>query len=291
MRQYLEFLEYVLENGTVREDRTGVGTISTFGEQLRFDLEEGFPAVTTKKLAWKAVKSELLWFLEGSDDERRLAEIHYGKSRDQLIGKNTIWTANADEQGKNLGYVNTDLIKKIGPVYGVQWRRWKHVESPVANAYYDQINRLINRIKKDPNDRRHILNAWNVGEIDNMALPPCHMFAQFYVNDGRLSCQMYQRSADIFLGVPFNIASYALLTHMIAKQCGLGVGELIITFGDAHIYLNHVEQAKEQLSREPLPLPTLWLNPEINSIDNYNMEDIQLVNYTSHDSIKAPMAV
>lgn len=291
MIQYLDFLEYVLERGTVREDRTGTGTISTFGEQLRFDLEEGFPAVTTKKLAWKAVKSELLWFLEGSDDERRLAEIHYGKPRDQLIGKTTIWTANADEQGKNLGYVNTDLIKKLGPVYGVQWRRWKHVESQYANAYYDQINRLINRIKKDPTNRRLLLSAWNVGEIDQMALPPCHTFSQYYVNDGRLSCQMYQRSADLFLGVPFNIASYALLTHMIAKQCDLGVGELIITFGDAHIYTNHVDQVKEQLERDPLPLPTLWLNPEVKSIDKYKMEDIQLVNYASYDAIKAPMAV
>lgn len=291
MRNYLNFLLYVLEHGTERTDRTGVGTISTFGEQLRFDLEEGFPAVTTKKLAWKAVKSELLWFLEGSDDERRLAEIHYGKPREELIGKTTIWTANADEQGKNLGYLITDTVKQLGPVYGVQWRRWFHPWSEGGNVYYDQINRLINRIKKNPTDRRLLLSAWNVGEIDQMALPPCHTFSQYYVNDGRLSCQMYQRSADLFLGVPFNIASYALLTHMIAKECDLGVGELIITFGDAHIYLNHIDQVREQLKREPLPLPKLWLNPEVNSIDNYTMNDIQLLNYESHDSIKAPMAV
>ena len=291
MIQYLDFLEYVLERGTVREDRTGVGTISTFGEQLRFDLEEGFPAVTTKKLAWKAVKSELLWFLEGSDDERRLAEIHYGKPREELIGKTTIWTANADEQGKDLGYENTEIVKKLGPVYGVQWRRWSSPWKHGGTAYYDQINRIINRIKKNPTDRRLLLSAWNVGDVDDMALPPCHMFSQYYVNDGRLSCQMYQRSADLFLGVPFNIASYALLTHMIAKQCDLGVGELIITFGDAHIYLNHVDQVREQLERDPLPLPTLWLNPQVRSIDKYTMEDIQLVNYVSYDSIKAPMAV
>lgn len=291
MRNYLNFLLYVLEHGTERTDRTGVGTISTFGEQLRFDLEEGFPAVTTKKLAWKAVKSELLWFLEGSDDERRLAEIHYGKPREELIGKTTIWTANADEQGKNLGYLNTDTVKQLGPVYGVQWRRWFHPWSEGGNVYYDQINRLINRIKKDPTDRRLLLSAWNVGEIDQMALPPCHTFSQYYVNDGRLSCQMYQRSADLFLGVPFNIASYALLTHMLAKECNLGVGELIITFGDAHIYLNHVDQVKEQINRIPLPLPKLWLNPEVKSIDSYTMDDIRLLNYESHESIKAPMAV
>lgn len=291
MKNYHDLLRQVLNEGNVRDDRTGVGTVSLFGPQLRFNLEEGFPAVTTKKLAWKAVKSELLWFLEGSDDERRLAEIHYEKPREELIGKTTIWTANADEQGKNLGYENTDTVKKLGPVYGVQWRRWKHVESPTANAYYDQINRLINRIKKDPTDRRLLLSAWNVGEIDKMALPPCHTFSQFYVNNGKLSCQMYQRSADLFLGVPFNIASYALLTHMLAKECNLGVGELILTFGDAHVYLNHTAQVREQLSRTPLPLPQLWLNDSVKSIDKYTMNDIELLHYNSYDTIKAPMAV
>jgi thymidylate synthase len=287
MRQYHDALRQIYQDGIDRGDRTGVGTRSLFGLQMRFDLQEGFPAVTTKKLAWKAVVSELLWFLEGSDDERRLAEIHYGKPREELIGKTTIWTANADAQGKALGYSNTDDLKLLGPVYGAQWRCWI---DPDGNTI-DQIENLINGIKNDPNGRRHILSAWNVGEIDVMALPPCHCFAQFFVHNGKLSCQMYQRSADMFLGVPFNIASYALLTHMIAQVCDLDVGELIMTFGDAHIYKNHFEQVKTQLEREPYKLPTLWLNPNIDNIDYFDMEHIALNNYVSHDTIKAPMAV
>lgn len=287
MKQYHDVLKQVMYDGIDRDDRTGVGTRGLFGLQMRFDLQEGFPAVTTKKLAWKAVVSELLWFLEGEEDERRLAEIHYGKPREELIGKTTIWTANADAQGKALGYENTDTFKPLGPVYGVQWRYWVNPDGRTI----DQIEQLINNIKNDPNGRRHILTAWNVGEIDDMALPPCHCFAQFFVHNGKLSCQMYQRSADLFLGVPFNIASYALLTHMIAQVCGLDVGELIMTFGDAHIYKNHFDQVKTQLEREPYKLPSLWLNPNIKNIDFFDMKDIDLINYMCHDSIKAPMAV
>jgi len=274
---YLELLEDILENGEVREDRTGVGTISVFGRQLRFDLEKGFPAVTTKKLAWKACKSELIWFLEGSGDERRLAKILHG-TKDPA--NTTIWSGNAtapywEPKAKFPG--------DLGRVYGVQWRDWGGV---------DQIKNLIDGIKKDPYSRRHIVSAWNVDELDNMALPPCHVMSQFSVsNNGRLSCHMYQRSVDVFLGLPFNIASYALLTHMIAQVCGLRVGELVISTGDTHIYLNHREQVEEQLTRRPYPAPTLWLNPDITEIDRFNMDDIQLTNYESHASIKAEMAV
>jgi thymidylate synthase len=289
MKQYHDALRQIYQDGIDRGDRTGVGTRSLFGLQMRFDLQEGFPAVTTKKLAWKAVVSELLWFLEGSDDERRLAEIHYGKPREELIGKTTIWTANADAQGKKLGHENTDMVKQLGPVYGVQWRNFDYYNGSVSGI--DQIEQLIEGIKSDPSGRRHILSAWNPILISEMALPPCHCFAQFFVHNGKLSCQMYQRSADMFLGVPFNIASYALLTHMIAQVCGLDVGELIMTFGDAHIYNNHFEQVKTQLEREPYKLPTLWLNPNIDNIDDFGMEHIALTNYVSHDTIKAPMAV
>lgn len=287
MKQYLDVLKQVLDDGIDRGDRTGTGTRSLFGLQMRFDLQEGFPAVTTKKLAWKSVVSELLWFIEGSDDERRLAEIHYGKPRDQLIGKSTIWTANADAQGKELGWTNNETTKLLGPVYGVQWRNWGSWNTKTL----DQLDILIHGIKNDPNGRRHILNAWNVAELDNMALPPCHCFTQFFVHNGKLTCHMYQRSADLFLGVPFNIASYALLTHMIAHVCDLDVGELIMTFGDAHIYKNHFDQVKEQLVRDCYKLPTLWLNPNIKNIDDFRMENIELDGYTSHDTIKAPMAV
>jgi len=288
--EYLNALKHILENGDERPDRTGVGTKSIFGLQMRFDLTQGFPAVTTKKLAWKACKSELLWFIEGSGDERRLAEILHG-TRDTV--NRTIWTDNVTADY----WINKRHQRNaadLGRVYGVQWRRWRKPLiriNKVVLQNHDQLIELINSIKDDPYSRRHIITAWNPGEIDLMALPPCHMMAQFYVNNGKLSCQMYQRSADMFLGVPFNIASYALFTHMIAQVCNLEVGDLIITIGDAHIYNNHFEQVKEQLKREPLPLPTLKLNPEVGVITDFDMEDIELVGYESHDAIKAPMAV
>ena len=288
--EYLNALKNILENGDERPDRTGVGTKSIFGLQMRFDLGEGFPAVTTKKLAWKAVMSELLWFIEGSGDEGRLREILHGE---RYTDKKTIWSDNASAPywvEKRLQRHPADL----GRVYGVQWRKWRKPlvrVNKVVLQNHDQLIELINGIKDDPYSRRHIITAWNPGELDLMALPPCHMMAQFYVNNGKLSCQMYQRSADMFLGVPFNIASYALFTHMIAQVCNLEVGDLIITIGDAHIYSNHIEQVEEQLKRKPLPLPTLELNKEIEVITDFEMEDITLEGYTSHDAIKAPMAV
>jgi thymidylate synthase len=276
MKQYHDLLEDILNNGEVKDDRTGVGTISVFGRQLRFDLAVGFPAVTTKKLAWKSVVSELLWFIEGSGDERRLAEILHG-SRD--IERSTIWTGNAQAA---YWTPKARYHGDLGRVYGVQWRDWRGV---------DQLSNLIQGIKTDPNGRRHIITAWNVDELDKMALPPCHVLAQFYVSKGKLSCHMYQRSVDVFLGLPFNIASYALLTHMIAQVCDLKVGELIISTGDTHIYSNHVDQVKEQLSREEYPLPALFLNPEIKEVDKFSMDDILLFDYQSHGTIKADMAV
>ena len=303
MKTYLESLKFVLENGQVREDRTGTGTIGVFGMQQRYDLSKGFPAVTTKKLAFKACLGELLWFIEGSGDERRLAEITHGADTEH---KRTIWTDNALA---SYWIPKAKYQGDLGRVYGVQWRYWRkptEMESyytwentpdgmqakPKSNLHVDQVTQLIEGIKKDPYGRRHILTAWNPGELEEMALPPCHSFAQFYVSaDGKLSCQMYQRSCDMFLGVPFNIASYSLLTHMIAQVCGLEAGEFVHVLGDAHIYLNHVEQVKEQLAREPLPLPTLWINPDVKDILNFTMEDFRLDGYTSHDSIKAPMAV
>jgi len=276
MKTYLESLKYVLEHGEQRDDRTGTGTLSVFGMQSRYDLSQGFPAVTTKKLAFKACLGELLWFLEGSSDERRLAEITHGTSEH----KRTIWTDNAlapywISKAKYQG--------DLGRVYGVQWRDFNGT---------DQLMTLIEGIKRDPYGRRHIITAWNPAELDQMALPPCHCFAQFYVSqDKKLSCQMYQRSCDMFLGVPFNVASYSLLTHMIAQVCGLGVGEFVHVLGDAHIYSDHVEQVKEQLRREPLPLPTLWINPEVQDITKFTMEDFRLDGYTSLAAIKAPMAV
>ncbi|EKO36237.1 thymidylate synthase [SAR86 cluster bacterium SAR86E] len=288
MKQYLELLNYVLEHGEERADRTNTGVISSFGHQIRFNLEDGFPAVTTKSLAWKGVVSELLWFLEGSDDERRLAEIRFKKNRSELTDLkkfSTIWTDNADNQGIELGYENTDLIKKLGPIYGVQWRNWNGV---------DQIKKLIDDLSSNPNGRRHILSAWNVEKIDSMALPPCHVMSQFYVSESnRLSCQMYQRSADMFLGVPFNIASYALLQSIIANILNLRPGEFVHTFGDAHIYKNSINQVKEQLTREPKKLPKLIM-PSINSIDdlqNLSVDDFILDGYESHPAIKAPMAI
>jgi len=238
--------------------------------------------VTTKKLAWRSVVSELLWFLEGSGDENRLREILHG-SRDSE--KSTIWTANATAP---YWQAKAKYEGDLGRVYGVQWRHWQR---PFMNSNVDQLERLIEGIKTDPNGRRHILTAWNPGELDKMALPPCHIMAQFYVANGKLSCQMYQRSCDMFLGVPFNIASYSLLTHMIAQVCDLEVGEFVHTLGDAHIYSNHVEQVKEQLQREPLPAPQLRLNPDIKDITKFTMQDIELINYQSHAAIKAEMAV
>jgi thymidylate synthase len=290
MKEYLEVLKDVLENGDDRPDRTGVGTLSKFGIQMRFDLTAGFPAVTTKKLAWKSVVSELLWFIEGSGDENRLKEILYG---DRNSPKNTIWTDNANADY----WVNRRLRRHpgdLGRVYGVQWRRWRKPIiriNKVVLQNHDQLLELVNGITTDPYSRRHIITAWNPGELELMALPPCHMMAQFYVNNGRLSCQMYQRSADLFLGVPFNIASYALFTHMLAQVTKLEVGELILVLGDAHIYKNHIDQVKEQLSRSPLPLPTLKLNPDIDQITDFTMDDVELIGYESHGPIKATMAV
>ncbi len=287
---YLDALKDILDNGEHRPDRTGIGTISKFGVQMRFDLSKGFPAVTTKKLAWKAVVSELLWFIEGSGDEFRLREILHGNRYSE---KKTIWTDNAQAEywvGKRLQRHPGDL----GRVYGVQWRKWRKPLiriNKVVLQNHDQLLELIEGIKLDPYSRRHIITAWNPGELDLMALPPCHMMAQFYVANGKLSCQMYQRSADMFLGVPFNIASYALFTHMIAQVCNLEVGDLIICLGDAHIYENHIDQVKEQLQRKPLPLAELKLNPEIDVITHFEMSDIDLLNYQSHAPIKADMAV
>ena len=288
MKQYLELLDYILQHGEDRGDRTGTGVISSFGHQIRFNLEDGFPAVTTKSLAWKGVVSELLWFLEGSDDERRLAEIRFQKDRSELTDLSkfsTIWTDNADNQGIELGYENSETIKKLGPVYGVQWRNWGSV---------DQIAKLITDLQLNPNGRRHILSAWNVEKLDSMALPPCHVLSQFYVSkSGRLSCQMYQRSADMFLGVPFNIASYALLQSILANILNLIPGEFVHTFGDAHIYKNSIEQVKEQLTREPKKLPKLMMpNLEsINALNNCTVNDFVLEGYESHSALKAPMAI
>jgi thymidylate synthase len=291
MKQYNDALKFILENGVESEDRTGEGTLSYFGLQMRFNLQEGFPAVTTKKLAWKAMVSELLWFLEGSGDERRLREILHG---DRNSEKGTIWTANAEAKyWKPKAKFDGDL----GRVYGVQWRSWntgrkKWINSSESeNVVVDQIANLIHDLINNPYSRRHILTAWNVAEIEEMALPPCHTFSQFYVRNGKLSCQMYQRSADFFLGVPFNIASYSLLTHILAQVCDLEVGDFVHTFGDAHIYLNHLDAVKEQLAREPYPLPTLKMNTSIKDINGFTMEDFELVNYKHHAPIKAPMAV
>ena len=264
MRQYLDLLDHVLTHGTPKGDRTGTGTLSVFGHQMRFDLSEGFPAVTTKRLHLKSVVGELLWFLRGSTNVRWLQE--QGVS---------IWDEWADEDGE------------LGPVYGYQWRSWP---TP-GGGHVDQIAQVIDAIRTNPDSRRHIVSAWNVADLGQMALPPCHTLFQFYVADGRLSCQLYQRSGDIFLGVPFNIASYALLTQMVAQVCELEVGDFVHTLGDAHLYTNHVEQAREQLAREPRPLPTLRLNPERKGIDEFEMGDVELVGYDPHPAIKAPIAV
>ena len=286
MKQYLDALSHILVHGETVNDRTGVGTMSVFGYQMRFNLQDGFPAVTTKRLAWRAVVGELLWFLEGSTNERRLAEITFEKPREELTDKTTIWTANADAQGKALGYDDGEL----GPVYGFQWRNFDGFEAAVG---MDQIQWLIGEIKTNPDSRRLILSAWNPNQISQMALPPCHTLAQFRVIHGRLSCQLYQRSADMFLGVPFNIASYSLLTHMLAQICELEVGEFVWTGGDCHIYMNHIEQVSEQTQREPQDLPHL-LMPAFNDINELlatKTSSYKLINYNPMPSIKAPMAV
>jgi thymidylate synthase len=292
MITYLDALQEVLDFGDEKTDRTGVGTKSIFGYQMRFDLTRGFPAVTTKRLAWKSVVGELLWFLEGSMDERRLAEITYGKDRSELTEKRTIWTDNAENQGKELGYSDGML----GPVYGFQWRNFggEIYNSAPHLKGTDQIEWLINEIKTNPDSRRLILSAWNPNQIDKMALPPCHTLAQFYVSNGKLSCQMYQRSADLFLGVPFNIASYALLTHIIAKITDLEVQDFVLTVGDAHIYNTHYDAVNEQLQRTPQELPTLNIVKDFSSIEEVLglvVSDFQLENYNPLSAIKAEMAI
>ena len=292
MKQYLDALQYIIVNGEDVSDRTGVGTRSVFGYQMHFNVQDGFPAVTTKKLAWRSIVGELLWFLEGSTDERRLAELTFEKDRTELIDKKTIWTANADSQGVALGYTNTELIKKLGPVYGHQWRHFDaYGDDQITKV--DQITWLINEIKTNPDSRRLVLSAWNPNQINEMALPPCHTLAQFRVMNGKLSCQLYQRSADMFLGLPFNIASYSLLTHMLAQICDLKVGTFVWTGGDCHIYNNHTNQVREQLQRKPHELPDI-LMPVFNNITELlatSTSDYKLTNYDPMDSIKAPMAV
>ena len=264
MQQYLDLLRHVRDNGVEKSDRTGTGTLSCFGWQMRFDLNTGFPAVTTKKLHFRSIIHELLWFLAGESNIRYLKE--NGVS---------IWDEWADENGE------------LGPIYGVQWRSW-----PAPDGQrIDQIAKVVEQIRQAPDSRRHLVSAWNPGEVDKMGLPPCHVLFQFYVAEGRLSCQLYQRSADIFLGVPFNIASYALLTHMVAQVTNLKPGEFIHTLGDAHLYLNHLEQADTQLSRSPLPLPQLRLNPDIHDLSAFRFEDIQIEGYQAHSHIPAPVAV
>lgn len=264
MRQYLDLMQDILDNGTRKGDRTGTGTISVFGRQLRFDLSEGFPLVTTKKLHLRSIIHELLWFLSGDTNIKYL--------KDNGV---SIWDEWADENGD------------LGPVYGHQWRSWPTPQGGTV----DQISQVIDQIKRNPNSRRHIVSAWNPAEVDKMALPPCHALFQFYVADGKLSCQLYQRSADYFLGVPFNIASYALLVHMFAQQCDLEPGEFVWTGGDVHLYSNHIEQANTQLAREPKSLPQLKIKRKPASIFDYKYEDFEIVNYDAHPGIKAPIAV
>jgi len=264
MQQYLDLMRHVMENGAVKEDRTGTGTSSIFGHQMRFDLSDGFPLVTTKKLHLKSIIHELLWFLQGSTNIAYLKE-----------NSVRIWDEWADENGE------------LGPVYGAQWRSWPTPDG----RHIDQIAQLVEQIRTNPSSRRHIVSAWNVADVDNMALPPCHCLFQFYVADGALSCQLYQRSADIFLGVPFNIASYALLTMMMAQVTGLRPGDFVHTFGDAHLYSNHMDQAREQLSRDPRPLPEMLINPKVDDLFAFRYEDFVLENYNPHPHIAAAVAV
>lgn len=313
MKQLHELMQKILDEGTHTSDRTGTGVTKLVGQQMRFNLKDGFPAVTTKRLAWRSMLSELLWFIEGSHDERRLCEILHG-TRDP--SKRTIWTDNYEEQGVALGYPEGEL----GPVYGKQWREWvdckavmphelslAHFCDDPRNGYLfiaededsgikfykrtiDQVAELLDSLANNPDSRRHIINAWNVGELDQMALPACHTLSQYFVINGELHCHLYQRSADIFLGVPFNIASYSLFTHMLAQVLDLGVGEFVWTGGDCHIYDNHVDQVRTQLARTPQELPTLVMDKSITSIDNFTMDSCKLINYTPMDTIKAPMA-
>ena len=299
MKQYHKLLEDILEHGEDVNDRTGTGTRSIFGYQMRFDLSAGFPAVTTKKLAWKSVVGELIWFLEGSTDERRLAELTYGKDRTELVGRGTIWTANADKQGKDLGYYNDEFVKELGPVYGAQWRNFNGSYGTFDHSRgTDQIEWLINEIRTNPDSRRLILSAWNPNQLSQMALPPCHYAAQFRVINGKLNCMMTMRSNDAFLGAPFNIASYSLLTHILARETGLEVGELVYSIGDAHIYTNHFDQVKEQLRREEYILPTLEISNDFilsdglsHGFDIDTVDMFTLKNYQHHGTIKADMAV
>jgi thymidylate synthase len=294
MYQYHELLIDILEYGELdRPDRTGTGTQSTFGAHIEVPLYEGFPLVTTKSISFDSVASELLWFLEGSTDERRLAELRYGLPREELIAKKTIWTDNANSQGLGLGLENTPTVKELGPVYGAQWRTWPKYKDQFNRVQpIDQIANLVKSLKEDPFSRRHIVSAWNVAELDEMALPPCHLLSQFYVTgDLELCCIVTQRSADVFLGVPYNIASYALLVHMLAHVTGLGIGTLRINFGDAHIYNNHVDQVQEQLSREPKSLPKLTLNRQVSSIFDFKLSDFELSGYDPYPPLKGKMAV
>ena len=264
VRQYLDLVQQILDEGVRKEDRTGTGTLSVFGHQMRYDLAAGFPLVTTKKVHVRSVVAELLWFIRGDTNTAWL--------RDHGV---TIWDEWADSAGD------------LGPIYGYQWRSWP---TP-SGAHVDQLARVVEQIRLDPDSRRHVVSAWNVADLDAMALRPCHALFQFYVADGRLSCQLYQRSADVFLGVPFNIASYALLTHMVAQVTGLEVGDFVHTFGDAHLYVNHLDQAREQLARDPRPMPELWLDPAVRDLDAFAVDSVKVTGYDPHPAIRAPIAV